>query len=91
MPNLKDYYNMIEDRPRKFDAAEVEYRNADSKERCGRCVHFFTRKLDNFAVCEIFRSDETDEDGIDPDYVCNFFTHDGSNFPLLKEEANAKD
>lgn len=88
---VAEYNKLIEDRPDKFDAEDVGYREAEGRERCGRCIHLFIRKLDNFGVCEIFRSDETDDDGIDPDHVCDFFTRDGSNFPLLKEKAHAKD
>lgn len=79
---MKDYERLIADRPYKFDDKQVNYRDGKDKERCMRCVHFYVRKVDQHAVCEIFRNDKVDENGIDPDYVCDFFTRDGEKFPL---------
>lgn len=79
---MKDYERLIGDRPEKFDAQEVNYRENEGKEHCSRCIHFYVRKLDRHAVCEIFRNDEVDKNGIDPYYVCDFFTPDGEKFPL---------
>ena len=84
---LEDYTKLLSDRPAKFDDSEVDYRESQGKEKCGRCLHLFSRKLDSLNVCEIFRNDEVDNDGIDPEYVCDFFTRDGEIFPLLKEES----
>lgn len=75
------YDRMIENRPLKFDAEEVSYREADEEERCGKCMHFYSRKVDGHNVCEIFRPKE--DESVDPDYVCDFFSEDGEVFPLL--------
>ncbi len=83
--DLEDYTKLVADRPVKFSDEEVDYRESDGKEKCGKCLHFYTRQLDGFGVCEIFRSDETDKEGVMPDMVCSFFTRDGEVFPLLKE------
>jgi hypothetical protein len=83
--DLEGYTKLLADRPAKFDDSEVDYRESQGKEKCGRCIHLFSRKLDGFNVCEVFRNDEIDNDGIDPEYVCDFFTRDGEVFPLLKE------
>lgn len=83
--DLEDYTKLLADRPAKFDEKEVNYRESTEKEKCGRCFHLFSRRLDKFKVCEIFRNDEVDEDGINPNYVCDFFTRDGESFPLLQE------
>lgn len=79
------YDRLLENRPFKFSAEEVNYRDAEGEERCENCVHFYTRKVDGFNVCEIFRDDETDEKGIDTVYACDFHTADGKTFPLLEE------
>lgn len=80
MPSLDDYKGMIEDRPEKFDKHEVVYREAEGKECCGKCLHFFERRIDGYGVCEILRL--PDNTPIEPDYVCDFFTKDGDSFPL---------
>lgn len=78
----ESYLRLIENRPYKFDEEEVSYRDAKGEEACGNCIHFFTREVDKFHTCEIFRP----EDGgtVDVDYVCDFHTVDGEEFPLLK-------
>jgi len=87
MTNLDDYTKLVHERPVKFNAREVAYKEAaDIKHRCGRCMHYYERSIDAFAVCEIFRDDETDENGINPRYACKFFTRDGVDFPLLTSE-----
>lgn len=81
----KDLYErMIADRPLKFSAKEVNYRDSveESEEAyCHSCVHFFTRKIDGHNTCEIFRP--KDDESVDPNYVCDFFSPDGEEFPLL--------
>jgi hypothetical protein len=86
MVSLNDYRKLLEERPRKFTAEEVEYnKDAEGKnEICFKCLHYFRRTIDDFGVCEIFRSEETDVDGVKPDATCRFFTHDGKLFPLYK-------
>lgn len=84
MVSLSEYHALVEDRPIKFSAEEVEYtKDAEGKnEICFKCIHYFRRTTDDFAVCEIFRSDETDEGGVKPDAACIFQTSDGEHFPL---------
>lgn len=83
--DLEDYTKLLADRPSKFSDEEVDYRESEGREKCGKCLHFYTRQIDSLHTCEIFRNDEVDTDGIDPEYVCDFFTRDGEIFPLLKE------
>jgi hypothetical protein len=80
MLSLEDYREMMEDRPAKADEDQVNYREADTKERCGKCLHFFERKIDGYGVCEILRL--PDNTPIEEDHVCDFFTRDGESFPL---------
>jgi hypothetical protein len=78
------YLRLIENRPYKFDAEEVNYREAEGDESCGDCQHFYTRKVDGYNVCEVFRDvTKKGENPIDPEKVCDFFTEDGEEFPLL--------
>jgi hypothetical protein len=88
MPTVsKDFYNrLVENRLVKFNAEEVNYRKADSDIRCENCQHFFMRVWDKFHTCEIFRDKETDEKGVESDYVCDFHTIDGKEFPLLADD-----
>lgn len=85
------YLRVIDNRQFKLAPEEVNYRKTeDEKESCAKCLHFFTRKIDGWAVCEILRDEketkgEPDEKPIDPEYVCDFFTKDGTKFPLLDD------
>ena len=82
----KQLYDLVvESRPFKLGADEVDYREAEGEEQCNNCWHFYERRRDNFGVCEIFRDDETDRKGVNPDYVCSFHTVDGDKFPLLEK------
>lgn len=77
------YETIISDRPEKLDGEEVDYRDSDNdKQQCRKCLHFFIRKIDDYGVCELVRLD--DDEPIDPDYVCHYFTRNGTVFPLLK-------
>lgn len=84
MPTLADYRKLMEDRPEKWSPDDVNYREAGGRDRCARCLHFYERHLDRHGVCELMRSEATDRDGVDPDYVCDFYTRDGEVFPLLE-------
>jgi hypothetical protein len=88
MVSLDEYLDLLDDRPRKFTAKEVGYQAAPegSVLRCATCLHFFHRAIDNFSVCEIFRSEETDRNGVKPHWRCGFWTLDGSVHPLLEKE-----
>lgn len=78
------YLRLIANRPYKFAAEEVDYREAEGQERCENCLHFYQRRIDDYGVCEIFRDGEgDDEESIEPTWVCSFHTTNGANFPLL--------
>ena len=87
---LKKYQQVITDRPFKLSAEQVGYVEAPegSVMRCAACIHFFRRAIDNFSTCEIFRSPETDAEGVRPDYRCQFWSVDGDVHPFIeaKEE-----
>jgi hypothetical protein len=85
--DLTLYIGTVGDRPEKLDAEQVEYGPAPegSVMRCASCQHLFTRRIDGFNVCEIFRDDESDRIGVRPDWRCKFWTVDGMVFPLLEE------
>jgi hypothetical protein len=80
----RDYDDMVADRPEKFSAEQVGYRKAPrgSEQRCENCAHFYTRQVDGFGVCEIFRSEQTDVSGVDPKWLCDWWTLDGTDHPL---------
>jgi hypothetical protein len=81
MVSITEYQSLLEDRPEKFTPEDVEYRDSDlMTQRCVRCVHFFQRSVDQFSTCEIMRPEK--DESVDPDYVCNFFTKNGEQFPL---------
>jgi hypothetical protein len=79
------YERLMQSRPVKFDAEEVSYREAEGEEKCQNCQHFFERVIDKFHTCEIFRDEETDKNGVSPNFRCDFFTSNGTDFPLLEE------
>lgn len=80
--SLKEYRQLIADRPEKLDAGDVNYRKSDSEKRCGRCLHFFERRIDQYGVCEVFRPEK--DEPVEPGYVCDLFTKDGEEFPLYE-------
>ena len=86
--DLTDYAILMGMRPKKFTPEQVGYEEADedSPYRCSSCIHFFRRNYDGLATCEIMRSEETDKDGVRPDYRCRFWTVTGDEFPLLEDE-----
>lgn len=82
---LDAYERLMQNRPLKFSADEVDYREAKDEENCANCLHLYKRQLDGYAVCEIFRDGEGEnEEPIKDDWVCSFHTQDGETFPLLK-------
>jgi hypothetical protein len=84
--SLTQYFEIIDDRPKKFTAKQVGYKPAPegSAMRCAACIHFFVRAIDHFSVCEIFRSEETDANGVKPHWRCAFYTLDGDVHPLIE-------
>jgi hypothetical protein len=83
-----EYDRIIADRPVKFTPEQVGYQAAQQGDgaRCVGCWHFYRRATDAHAVCEIMRSEEIDEKGVNPMWQCRFFTFDGDHFPLLEED-----
>jgi hypothetical protein len=88
MVNLDKYLEIISDRPYKLNAEEVKYEKAPegSVLRCASCLHYFRRAIDGFAVCEIFRNEETDTNGVKPDWRCVFWNIDADVYPLYDAE-----
>lgn len=87
MVTLDTYREIVADRPHKLNAEQVGYRKAEAGEpSCKACLHFFERRLDKFGVCELYRDEDIDEQGINPNWTCSFQTVDGKKFPLLKEK-----
>jgi hypothetical protein len=88
MVTLEDYQAVLDDRPFKFTAKQVGYNKAPegSGMTCSGCLHYYRRAIDGFSVCEIFRSDETDQEGVRPDWRCGFWTLDAQVHPLLEPE-----
>ena len=86
------YDDLMADRPRKFDADQVGYRKAPrgSEQRCENCMHFYTRKVDGLTTCEIFRNDDTDEAGVNPKYLCDWWSRDGTDHPLSGTDEGSK-
>jgi hypothetical protein len=87
----EDVFALYLDRPHKFSAEQVNYRPAPagSVMRCAGCANLFRRATDNFSVCQLFRSEETDDEGVQPHWTCDWFTVDGLVFPRLPDEALA--
>ena len=90
MVTLEQYHEILEDRPRKFSAEEVNYSKAKSDLiNCSHCIHFYIRFVDGpFATCEIFRSAQTDKVGVFPHYKCIFQTPAGQSFPLYPKDSH---
>ena len=88
MKTLTEYLELLNDRPKKFSEAEVNYIPVPegSAIRCSACLHYYRRAIDGFAVCEIMRSERTDREGVFPDWRCSFWTVDGIVFPMLDRE-----
>jgi hypothetical protein len=86
----KNYDSLMESAVEKFSEEDADYRDGEGSlhshgprhHRCGNCVHFLVRKVDQFGICEVVRP--PDDEPIDEDYVCSFWTRDGEKFPLLK-------
>ena len=79
---MESYERLLEARPYKFSSEEVGYREGDGEHQCKTCAHFFTRKIDGFHVCEVYRPSEEENESIIPNYVCSFWNDDTENYPL---------
>ena len=79
------YERLLENRPFKLNPDEADYGPGEGEIVCKNCIHYFERKADGFAVCEVVRPDEDGVEAIQPFYKCRFWTNDGENFPLLDE------
>ncbi len=84
----RDYDDLIEDRAEKFTVEQVGYRKAPrgSEQRCENCLHFYKRVIDSHTTCEIFRNEEVDTLGVDPKWICDWWTKNGDAHPLAPEE-----
>ncbi len=80
--------NVLSDRPFKFKAEQVHYRPAPNGSvlRCGSCVNLYRRAIDNFSVCQIMRSEETDADGVQPNFTCDWWSIDNEVYPRQPDE-----
>ena len=87
LATLDEYKRIMLDRPEKLSAEQVDYRRADGDMICGKCFHFYERRIDDRGTCEIFRSPESDEDGVKPYFTCSFYTVDGDEFPLYPNKS----
>ena len=87
LPTLEEYRRLMSERPRKFSADEVNYRRSGGEEKCCHCISFYERRADDLGTCEIFRSSETDRDGVRPYYVCDFYSTEGEDFPLYPNKS----
>lgn len=84
--SFSTYDRLVSDRPFKFEPEEVNYREGAGEELCKRCVHFFSRAVDGWTVCEILRDVKTDdeEDQIKANWVCDFWTSNNKDYPLYE-------
>ena len=82
---MSDYLRVMESRPLKFNQEAVNYGPArDGEPTCDGCMHFYTRQLDKWHVCEILRP--IPEVSIEPKWTCDFQTANGEDFPLYRED-----
>jgi hypothetical protein len=88
LATLEDYQELMEDRPRKFSPEEVAYEEAPKGSAiiCAACIMYYRRAIDGLATCEIMRSEETDTEGVHPNWRCRFQSLDGDQFPLLEND-----
>lgn len=81
--DMDNYRDLLSIRPAKFDQHASNYHKANAEEqRCDECIHFFSRELDSYKVCEIVRP--VPEEEILPEWTCAFSTVDGKTFPNYK-------
>jgi hypothetical protein len=85
LATMAEYKELMTERPRKLTTEQVNYRRADGDMICAKCFHFYERRIDDRGTCELFRSPETDEDGVKPYFTCDFFSPDGEEFPLYPQ------
>jgi hypothetical protein len=92
MVTVEEVEAVLADRPYKLSAKDVGYQVAPegSAMRCAACHHLYRRATDGFGVCELFRDDATDAEGIDPGFRCYFWSADGTVRPLIEEEQETK-
>jgi hypothetical protein len=83
------YLRVFDSRPFKLDNDEVDYRETEGEQRCKNCFHFYERKVDGYAVCEIFRDVKTDDEKpVDPEKTCHFHTHDGDTMSFIEPDTD---
>lgn len=77
----EEYKSLMEDRPEKLDEESVKFRDSMGRRRCGNCINHFKRSVDDYGVCEVVRPSDPEE--VTVDSLCDLWTSDGKNFPLL--------
>lgn len=87
MIKFGQYERLLNDRPFKFTPQQVGYEEGEGEYHCVSCAHFFLRPIDRHTVCEIMRSPDIDREGVNPQWVCQYYTADGGSFPLLSNKA----
>jgi hypothetical protein len=82
LATLENYDALVADRPPKFTAQEVDFRDRarNPKFRCGSCRHFFVGPNQLRNVCEILRLHP--ERSIPAGGDCLFWNKNGKDFPL---------
>jgi hypothetical protein len=83
--SFEEYEKLVENRPEKLTAEQVNYRKAeDPGQECEHCLHFYKQVAgEQRTTCEILRLEP--EASIDPEWVCDFMTRDGSEYPYRKD------
>lgn len=83
MATKEQYEALLKDRPKKFSEKEVNYHEAKPSEpNCAGCMHYFISAVRQIQTCEIMRPKS---ESVEPNYVCEFYSRDGENFPLFSE------
>lgn len=85
--SLKEYQALLEERPRKFTAAEVQF-GIDPKHPCAGCLHYYIGVQAEAHVCEIYRPEKKkiEDEDVPPEGSCRFWTVDGTTFPKLEKD-----
>lgn len=78
---MTQYQKLIQDRPPKAEPDSVDYRPAESKETCSKCLHFYTSTAAKRSVCEIMRP--RGDRSVLPSWTCSYWTANGRDYPLL--------
>jgi len=81
--SLEEYERLMEDRPAKFTAEEVNFHLAKAHEpMCCACMHWYRGAVMEKDVCEIMRPKN---EQVPWNWTCQFHTKDGERFPLYDQ------